>query len=168
VRIDLSGIAKGFSVDALARALQAIGARDFLVEIGGELRGVGVKPDGQPWWVDLEAPPGARLAPLRVALHDIAIATSGDYRRFFDANGTRYAHTIDPRTRAPLINDVVSASVIHAECMMADAWATALTVLGPEDGMALAQREDLAARIVLRDGGGHRELISPALKAMLD
>jgi thiamine biosynthesis lipoprotein len=168
VRIDLSGIAKGFGVDALVRTLRSIGARDFLVEIGGELRGEGVKPDGQPWWVDLEAPPGARLAPLRVALHGIAVATSGDYRRFFDAEGRRYAHTIDPRTRRPVVNDVVSASVVHGECMMADAWATALTVLGPEAGIALATREGLAARIVTSAGDGHREFFSPMFEAMLD
>lgn len=168
VRIDLSGIAKGFAVDALARALLALGVRDFLVEIGGELRGEGMKPDAQPWWVDLEPPPGARLTPIRLALHGVSVATSGDYRRFFDADGTRYAHTIDPRTRAPLVNDVASISVIHAECMMADAWATALMVLGPDKGMALAEREGLAARIVLRDGAEHRELLSSKLQAMLD
>ncbi|WP_457311873.1 FAD:protein FMN transferase [Sphingomonas sp. UYAg733] len=168
VRIDLSGIAKGFGVDALVRALRSIGAHDFLVEIGGELRAEGVKPDGQPWWVDLEAPPGARLTPLRVALHGIAVATSGDYRRFFDAEGRRYAHTIDPRTRRPVVNDVVSASVVHAECMIADAWATALTVLGPEAGIALATREGLAARIVVHKGEDHQEYLSPALTAMLE
>ncbi|MES2054725.1 MAG: FAD:protein FMN transferase [Pseudomonadota bacterium] len=168
VRIDLSGIAKGFAVDALARALLALGVRDFLVEIGGELRGEGMKPDAQPWWVDLEPPPGARLTPIRLALHGVSVATSGDYRRFFDADGQRYAHTIDPRTRAPLVNDVASASVIHAECMMADAWATALMVLGADQGMALAEREGLAARIVVRDGAGHREFLSSTLQAMLD
>jgi thiamine biosynthesis lipoprotein len=164
VRLDLSGIAKGFAVDAVARALRALGAQDFLVEIGGELLGAGVKPDGQPWWVDLETPPATALAPLRVALHEVAVASSGDYRRFFEQDGIRYAHTVDPRTRRPVANDVVSATVLHASCMLADAWATALTVLGPEEGMALATRERLAARIVVRDGG---EFLSPELAAML-
>ncbi|MEG3152131.1 FAD:protein FMN transferase [Sphingomonas sp. ZT3P38] len=167
VRLDLSGIAKGFGVDALARALRALGTNDFLVEIGGELVGAGVKPGGDPWWVDLEAPPGARIAPLRVALHELAVATSGDYQRFFETEGRRYAHTIDPRTRRPVENGVVSATIVHSNCMMADAWATALTVLGPDEGMALAGREDLAARLIVRDGSAHRELLSPRLEAML-
>ena len=167
VWLDLSGIAKGFGVDALARALRAIGTNDFLVEIGGELVGAGVKPGGDPWWVDLEAPPGARIAPLRVALHELAVATSGDYHRFFEADGRRYAHTIDPRTRRPVENGVVSAAIVHSSCMMADAWATALTVLGPDEGMALAGREDLAARLIVRYGPAHRELLSPRLEAML-
>lgn len=162
-QLDFSGIAKGYGVDAVAEHLLARGCADFLIEVGGELRGAGVKPDGQPWWVDLEAPPGAAAAPVRVALHGLSVATSGDYRRFFEHRGHRYAHTLDPRTGVPLANGVVSVSVLHAECMMADAWATALTVLGPE-GMALAEREGLAAQMLTREG----ELLSPALRAMLD
>ena len=102
-------------------------------------------------------------APLRIALHGMSIATSGDYRRGFEADGRRYAHTIDPRTGYPLENQVASVSVIHASCMHADAWATALGVLGPA-GMALAEREALAVRMLVRDGG---EYLSPALRAML-
>lgn len=162
-QLDFSGIAKGYGVDAVALHLLERGHQDFLVEVGGELRGHGVKPDGQPWWVDLEAPPGATAAPIRVALHGLSVATSGDYRRFFDHDGRRYAHTLDPRTGAPIGNKVVSVSVLHAECMLADAWATALTVLGPE-GMAIAEREGLAVQMLLSDG---RELLSPGLEAML-
>lgn len=167
VQLDLSGIAKGFGVDAIARALHGLGVTDFLAEIGGELVGAGVKPGGEPWWVELEAPPGARIAPLRVALHDLAVATSGDYRRFFETGGRRYAHSIDPRTRRPVANGVASATVLHPSCMLADAWATALTVLGPNEGMALAAREGLSVRLVIREGNGYRELLSPALEAML-
>lgn len=166
-RLDFSGIAKGHGVDAVAAWLLAQRHRDFLVEVGGELRGLGVKPDGQPWWVDLEAAPGTALPPLRVALHGLSVATSGDYRRFFEHGGRRYAHTLDPRTGVPLDNDVVSVSVLHAECMLADAWATALTVLGPA-GMALAEREGLAVQMVVRAEDGFREHLSPALAAMLD
>jgi thiamine biosynthesis lipoprotein len=162
-QLDLSGIAKGYGVDAVAAHLLAHGHRDFLIEVGGELRGHGVKPDGQPWWVELEAPPGSDAAPIRVALHGLSVATSGDYRRFFTHDGRRYAHTLDPRTGWPLANGVVSVSGLHAECMMADAWATALTVLGP-DGMGLAEREGLAVQM-LAEGG---ELLSPAFEAMLD
>ena len=167
VRLDLSGIAKGFGVDMLARALHGLGTGDFLAEIGGELVGAGVKPDGEPWWVELEAPPGARIAPLRVALHDLAVATSGDYRRFFETGGRRYAHSIDPRPRRPVANGVAAVTVLNPSCMLADAWATALTVLGPEEGLALAAREGLAARFIVRGPSGYREILSPALDEML-
>lgn len=165
--LDFSGIAKGYAVDAVAERLHGLGLADFLVEIGGELRGEGIKPDGQPWWVDLEAVPDAALPPIRIALHGLAIATSGDYRRNFEQHGRRYAHTFDPRTGMPLDNGVASTTVIHAECMRADAWATALTVLGPEQGLIVAEREALAMRMVVRDGAGFRECLSPAFMTML-
>jgi thiamine biosynthesis lipoprotein len=165
-QLDFSGIAKGFAVDAVAERLLGAGLTDFLVEIGGELRGEGIKPDGQPWWVDLEAVPGASLAPVRVALHGLAVATSGDYRRAFTLDGRTYAHTLDPRTGRPLANGVASVTVLHSRTMYADAWATALTVLGPM-GMALAAREGLAAHMVVREADGFTEHLSPALQAML-
>lgn len=165
--LDFSGIAKGFGVDAAAERLRALGFQDFLVEVGGELRGEGVRPDAQPWWVDVEAVPGATLAPIRVALHGLSVATSGDYRRHFLHGGRRYAHTIDPRTGAPLENGVASVTVFHADCMIADGWATALTVLGAEQGPAVAEREGLAMQMVLRDSDGFRELLSPGLVEML-
>jgi FAD:protein FMN transferase len=161
--LDFSGIAKGHAVDAVAERLRGLGLRDFLAEIGGELRGEGIKPDGQPWWVDLEPAPGTTAAPIRVALHGLAIATSGDYRRSFRHQGRDYAHTLDPRTGRPLANGVASVTVLHPSCMHADAWATALTVLGPE-GMKLAEREGLAAHMVVRGG---REHLSPAFAQML-
>jgi thiamine biosynthesis lipoprotein len=162
--LDFSGIAKGYAVDAVAECLAGLGLEDFLVEIGGELRGHGIKPDGQPWWVDVEQAPGAPVAPIRVALHGLSIATSGDYRRHFEADGRRYAHTLDPRTGAPLDNQVASVTVLHAECMRADAWATALTVLGPA-GAAVAEREGLAMHMVVRGGG---EILSQAFVALLE
>ncbi len=166
-RLDLSGIAKGYAVDAIATCLRALGCSDFLIEIGGELAGAGIQPDGQPWWVDLETPPTTALAPLRIALHGLAVATSGDYRRAFEAGGTRYAHTIDPRTGRPTASDVASVTVLHASCMHADAWASALTVLGPDQGMAVADREGLAAHMLVRKAGQPRELLSLALLDML-
>jgi thiamine biosynthesis lipoprotein len=165
-QLDFSGIAKGHGVDAVAEMLRSMGYADFLVEVGGELRGEGVKPDGQPWWVDLEAVPGAALAPIRVALHGLSVATSGDYRRAFTHAGRTYAHTLDPRTGRPLENGVASVTLLHPCCMRADAWATALTVLGAE-GTALAEREGLAAHMVVREGGGFREYLSPGLVEML-
>ena len=157
--LDLSGIAKGFAVDAVADLLTAAGVRHCLVEIGGELAGRGVRPDGDPWWVDLEDPPGVDVPPIRVALHGLAVATSGDYRRG--------AHSIDPRTGVAATGGVIAVSVLPPSAMLADGWATALTVLGPVAGAALAVREGLAARMLWREGDAVREYLSPALAAML-
>ena len=166
--LDFSGIAKGHAVDRVADLARAEGCRHFLIEIGGELRGEGIKPDGQPWWVDLEAPPGAGEAPsLRIALHQICAATSGDYRRFFEQDGRRFAHSLDPRTGAPVAGAAASVTVLHESCMMADALATAITVLGAETGMAFATARGLAVRIITRESGGFVEQLSPALGAML-
>lgn len=164
VRLDLSGIAKGYTVDAVAARLRAMGCLDFLVEIGGELLGEGIQPDGQPWWVDVETPPGFNAAPQRIALHGLAVATSGDYRRAFLSGDRRYAHTIAPRTASPVASEVASVTVLHGDCVCADAWASALAVLGPGDGMALAAREGLAARMLMRD---RNDRVSPALAAMI-
>jgi thiamine biosynthesis lipoprotein len=153
VQLDLSAIAKGYAVDAIGRVLAGLGIDHHLVEIGGELRGTGLKPDGQPWWVQLEAPtaPGLPLPETVVALHGIAIATSGDYRQGFTHAGRHYSHTLDPRTGAPLQNDLAAVTVLHAQAMQADALATALMVLGLDDGLAHAQHHGIAARFVQRD-----------------
>nr|WP_317893873.1 FAD:protein FMN transferase [uncultured Sphingomonas sp.] len=166
-RLDLSGIAKGHAVDALARALEAAGHRDLLVEIGGEFVGRGLRPDGQPWWVDVEPLSESALPPLRIAAHDVAIATSGDYRRSFTSGGRRYAHTLDPRTGRPIAHGTASVTVLAADCMHADAWATVLTVLPPEEARIWATQHSLAARIVVRTDHGLEEWLSPALQAML-
>ena len=157
--LDLSGVAKGHAVDAVADLLAGRGIRHCLVEIGGELVGRGMRPDGDPWWVELEAPPGVALPPLRIALHALAVATSGDYRRG--------GHTLDPRTGRPVANGVVSASVIHRSALEADAWATALTVLGPVEGLAAAAAAGIAGRLVTVGDGLPREHLTPALSAML-
>nr|WP_184015928.1 FAD:protein FMN transferase [Sphingobium boeckii] len=166
--LDFSGIAKGFGVDQVADYLIGQGILHFLVEVGGELRGCGLKPDGQPWWVDLEAPPGITLPVNRVALHQLSVATSGDYRRHFEHEGARYAHSIDPRTGWPVNAGMASVTVLHPSCMMADAYATALTVLGLDQGCALAERLDIAAILVARGDKGAREWLSPAAMRMLD
>ncbi len=157
VRLDFSGIAKGFAVDALGELLRAHGCRHALIEIGGELLGLGLRPDGDPWWVELETP-ASDIPPLRIALHQLAVATSGDY--------VRGRHTIDPRSGRPVAH-ALSVSVIHAQTMLADAWATALSVLSPAEMQARATAENLAARALVREGSSIREWISPALAAML-
>jgi thiamine biosynthesis lipoprotein len=170
-QLDLSAVAKGYAVDCLALCLERHGVHHYLVEAGGELRGAGVKADGQPWWVEIEGVPGASAgqAPL-LALHGLAVATSGDYRRHFRHGGQRVSHTLDPRSGQPIANGVASATVIAATCMAADALSTALTVLGPQPGLALAGREGIAARFLLRGDSATApltEIASPAWRALL-
>ena len=168
VELDLSAVAKGFAVDQLARTLEAAGVHDYLVEAGGELRGAGVKPDGQPWWVELEGVPGEDSGqPVAVALHGLSVATSGDYRRHFSHGDLRASHTLDPRTGYPIANRIASVTMLHPNCMVADALSTALSVLGPDEGLALAERYQLAARFLLRAPGELVEITSSAFRAML-
>jgi thiamine biosynthesis lipoprotein len=172
LQLDLSAIAKGHGVDRLARYLDSQGICHYLVEVGGELRGAGSKPDGQPWWVMLEQVDGADNAQqppeMLLALHGLSVATSGDYRRFFEDGTARFSHTIDPRSGMPIANQLASVTVVHEQCMAADAWSTALTVLGAEAGMALAEEQGLAARFLQRDGPGFHETLSSHMLAMLD
>ncbi|GGI19298.1 FAD:protein FMN transferase [Oxalicibacterium faecigallinarum] len=167
--LDFSAIAKGFAVDLVAQAIESLGFENFLVEIGGELRGHGIRPDGQPWWVVIEQPPhqhGTTDEHL-IALYRCTMATSGDYRRFFTRGTTRYAHTINPRTGEPLVHALASVTVVHRECMLADAWSTALGVMGAEEGLACANRLGLAALFLTRDEDVLHEQSSLAMKAML-
>ncbi|MEN1956401.1 FAD:protein FMN transferase [Luteimonas changyuni] len=182
--LDLSGIAKGHGVDAVVDWLQAQDAPAALVEVGGELRGYGRKPDGSAWKVLAEAWPdddgdddglglgvangsggGARPDTARdraaascvIQLDDAAVATSGDHWHRFEQDGRLYSHTIDPRTGAPVAHAPAAVTVVAGTALAADAWATALTVMGPERGFELAQARGMAARFVLRDAEGVRE-----------
>ncbi|ADL00438.1 FAD:protein FMN transferase [Brevundimonas subvibrioides] len=168
LKLDFSGIAKGHAVDRVSDTLTALGCNSHLVEIGGEMRGTGVKPDAQPWWIGLEPPPGAMIPRSVAGLVDIAVATSGDWRRAFQFDGILYPHTLDGRTGRPVANGVASVTVFHASAMLADAWATALTVSGPEQGLALARAHGIAAQILTRTSEGVTEVLSPAFAAMLD
>ncbi|MDQ2822105.1 MAG: FAD:protein FMN transferase [Pseudomonadota bacterium] len=168
VQLDLSSVAKGFAVDQMARCLRMQGVRHFLVEAGGELRGAGVKPDGQPWWVALEGVPDVKsLESTVAALHGLAMATSGDYRRYFSYQRQRASHTLDPRSGFPITNDVASVTVLHPSCMAADALSTAMSVLGGEAGLAFAEQRGLAARFLLRHPGALAEVTTSAYRAML-
>lgn len=167
VKLDLSGIAKGHAVDRVSERLTAMGATHHLVEIGGELRGAGVKPDGHPWWVELQQAPGAPAPRTIAALFDLAVATSGDWVRSFETYGQTYSHTIDGRTGRPVDNGVASVTVLAEAAMYADAMATALTVMGPEEGPAYAEAMGMAAAFVVRTEGGLTEIITPAFAAML-
>jgi thiamine biosynthesis lipoprotein len=154
VAIDLSGIAKGYAADTVAEELQSLDSiRGCLVEIGGEIRVRGHGPHKEKWRLGIEAPTADRRSVrLRIALTDRALATSGDYRNFFEHDGVRYSHTLDPRTGHPVRHRLTSVSVVHHSAATADAWATALLVLGPEDGYELAERRGLAVCFMLRDG----------------
>lgn len=167
--VDLCGIAKGFAVDLVAETLREHGIHHALVEIGGELCGHGVKPDGSPWWVEIDrfGNVDAETEPMLVALHDLAIATSGCERSFV-SSGQHFSHTIDPRTGYPVANGMITATVLHRSCMEADAYATALMVLGPEAAIDFAVTHDLAALILFRQNSGDIvERTTPALDAML-
>lgn len=168
--LDLSGIAKGFGVDLAARALLALGVRHFLLEVGGELRGEGLKPDGLPWWVELERLEGEveGQSPVVLALCGLSVATSGDYRRYMIHEGRRLAHTLDPRTGRPSERGVACVSVLHAEAMRADAWCTLLSVVGAEEGLALCAAHGIPARFLVHTKKGLEERLSPAFQALLD
>lgn len=161
--LDLSGVAKGFAVDHMVDALLALGLRDLLVEVGGELRGVGRRPGGTPWRVRVDAA-GAALPP--VALRDLSIATSGDRWHAREHAGRRWSHTIDPRSGAPASAELASVTVLHARCMQADALATALTVLGAVDGPLFAQQHGIAALFVCRDGSDSHVTATEAWRAL--
>jgi thiamine biosynthesis lipoprotein len=172
VKLDLSSIAKGFAVDLVANYLEGAGLGNYLVEVGGELRGNGCKPDRSPWWVELEVPreatPAKRpISETLLALHGLSIATSGDYRRRVAIGSDVFSHTLDPSKGLPVSGPLASVSVIASDCMMADALATALFVLGPEGGRQYAERHHLAARFIVRTETGLRQIMTPAMVAML-
>jgi thiamine biosynthesis lipoprotein len=163
-RIDLSGIAKGFAAERIGRALRELGYENALVDVGGELRAVGTHRDGRPWRVALEGPGQAEPGPIgTIDLIDEAVATSGDFRNYYEYLGELYAHIIDPRTGFPVRYRGFSVSVVHPDATFADAWATALTVLGPEEGFELAEREDVAALFAWRSGAGVESRATTAL-----
>src|SRR5690606_12683336 len=153
VALDLSAIAKGHGVDAVVARLREHGIAGALVDVGGELAGYGRKPDGAPWRVLVEASPEADAQePCVLSLDDCAVATSGVRWHRFERAGRSYAHTIDPRTGAPVERAPAAVTVIADDAMHADAWATALTVMGVDEGVAFAQARGLAARFVATEG----------------
>lgn len=154
LQLDLCGIAKGYAVDRMAHVLQGHGVRHALAALDGELRAVGAQASGKPWAVALERPEAGRRAVHGVIeLENLAVATSGDYRRFLNVGDARLAHTMDPRRRAPVHNAVASVTVLARTCMQADAWATALLVAGVEEGLAMAQGMKMDVLYLLRGAG---------------
>ena len=171
LELDLSAIAKGFGVDEVVRWLQAQRITAALVEVGGELHGYGRKPDGQPWRVLVESAPeddaGTPGPPRVLVLDGDAVATSGDRWHRYQQHGEQLSHSLDPRSGRPVQRAAAAVTVVAAEAMLADAWATALTVLGSTAGLALATRLGLAARFLERGEHAPVETLSPAFQALL-
>jgi len=155
--VDLSAIAKGYGVDVIAAYLQEIGINNYLVDIGGELSLQGKKPHDKPWIVAIERPVAGQSVQRVINIGDNAIATSGDYRNYFEFDGIRYSHTIDPHTGKPIKHKLVSVTVIDKSSMTADGLATAITVLGPELGLAFAKKYDLAVYLLVKEGDNVNE-----------
>jgi thiamine biosynthesis lipoprotein len=169
LEIDLSSIAKGWAVDELAGLLEAYGIINYLVEIGGELRGAGRNASGRPWRIALEKPlRNARAVQRLIEIDGEALATSGDYRNFFRDGEHYYSHTIDPISGYALQQRLASVTVLTDRGAIADGWATALLALGEEDAPALAEHLGLKALFVVRIDDGFRELATSAFATMTE
>ena len=169
VSVDLSAIAKGHAVDRVGALLEEERHRDFLVNIGGDLLARGRKASGKAWRIGIEVPDdGEQTARHILPLSDIALATSGDYRNYFEEDGQRYSHIIDPRDGRPVQHQLASVSVFHEETTMADALATAFMVMGEDRALTYARGEDVGALLIERHQDGFRTRLSPALEQMLD
>jgi thiamine biosynthesis lipoprotein len=160
--IDLNGIAPGFAVDRLAERLAALHAENFMIDIGGEIRARGHNARGEPWHIAIERPVDTQRAPYAgVWLDGASVSTSGEYRDYYERDGRRYSHTIDPRTRQPLERAPGSVVVIAASTASADGWATALNVLGPGAGLALAAKEHMPVLFIERQASGWQSQSTP-------
>jgi len=167
--VDLSSIAKGYGVDEIARYIESLGSRNYLVEIGGEVRVKGQNGQGQDWRVAVEKPSpdlGAGVQEV-ISVGDKGIATSGDYRNYYELDGQRFSHTIDPTTGKPITHKLASVTVVAPTCMEADGLATALMVMGPEKGLAFAKEHALPVFMIIKTDEGFREEFSPAFKPFL-
>ncbi len=169
VDLDFSAVAKGYAVDQIARLLERKGITNYLVEIGGEIRLRGHNAKGNVWTIAVERPQMSLTQQVykTIPLTDIAMATSGDYRNYFEENGQRYSHTIDPRTGRPITHNLASVTVLHPSAAMADALATAFSVMGVEQARPLANSKGIAALFIIKTEAGFSELASNAFKPYL-
>jgi thiamine biosynthesis lipoprotein len=165
--VDLSAIAKGYGVDVVAEYLQSIGVSDYLVDIGGELRAKGVKPFNKQWTLAIEKPVEGQSVQRIIHIGDNGIATSGDYRNYYEFDGIRYSHTINPKTGKPIDHKLVSVTVIHPSSMMADGLATTIMVLGPEAGLTFAQKNNLAVFLLVKQDDDFIEHFTAEFKPYL-
>jgi thiamine biosynthesis lipoprotein len=166
--VDLSTIAKGYAVDQVAELLQSHKIQSFLVEIGGEMRVSGVKASGNSWKIAIEKPQAdQRSVQEIISVGDNAVATSGDYRIYYEQDGVRYSHLIDPSTGYPITHNVVSVTVIHPSSMTADGLATALIVMGKEKALALAKQYDIAVLLITKEKDGFNEYTSAKFEQLV-
>lgn len=169
VFIDLSAIAPGYGVDIAVESLRRSGCTDGMVDVGGEVRAYGVNKQGQPWRIGIETPSDLQTGvEAVVTLQDRAVATSGDYRNYREVDGRRISHTIDPRDGYPIRHALASVSVVRDTTADADAWATALNVLGPDAGLELAEREAIPVYMLVRQANGFDERYTSAMKSLLE
>jgi len=166
--IDLSTIAKGFGVDKIARYLEGEGVNNYLVEIGGEVRSNGKPNPVRDWVIAIEKPISEhRAIQQAISPKDNGLATSGDYRQYFEENGRRFSHIIDPDTAMPIDHKLVSVTVIHPSSMTADGLSTAIMLMGPDDGLEFAQAQTLAAFLIIKTDKGFEAVYTDAFKPYL-
>lgn len=167
-QLDFDSIVAGYAVDKVSARLAELGLKDFLVEITGELKAVGHKPDGSPWRIALEVPSGERERQVErsVVLDGYGLSTSGDYRNYFEEGGQRYSHTFDPRSGTPIRHALAAVTVADAQALRADGLSTLLMVLGPDEGYAFAERNGLAALFIVRQGEGFTTRATPRFEAL--
>ena len=166
IKLDFSAIAKGYAVDAIAELLDSSGIDNYLVEVGGELRASGHKPNGNLWRIAIEKPsldqPLSQGVQQVLSFQNVAVATSGDYRNYFEKNGKRYSHTIDPRSGYPVDHGLASVTVIEKTAVRADALATAMMVMGPDDSLMLAEEYNIPVYILVKEADGFKVQYSKA------
>lgn len=168
--VDLSSIAKGFGVDKVASYLDSIGINDYMVEIGGEIHAKGLNEQDKPWQIAIEKPEfdGSRAIEQIIGLHNLSMATSGDYRNYFEQNGQRFSHEIDPQTGYPLQHNLASVTVLAPSCMIADGYATGLYVLGAEKALKLAEEQQLAVYLIIKTNKGFEVKMSSAFEKFIN
>ncbi|MEQ1975290.1 FAD:protein FMN transferase [Xenorhabdus sp. SGI240] len=168
--VDLSSIAKGYGVDVVAEYLESQNIKNYMVDIGGEVRTSGNNGKGNPWRIAIEKPSDSGMeqsAQEIIEPGNMSVATSGDYRNYFEQNGVRYSHTINPKTGRPITHNLVSLTVIAPTCMNADGFSTALDVLGPEKGMEVAEKLNIPVFMIVKTKTGFEERYNTAFKAYL-
>ncbi|MBO3277131.1 FAD:protein FMN transferase [Pseudomonas schmalbachii] len=166
--LDFDSIVAGHAVDRISARLVELGVRGYLVEVTGELKAAGRKPDGSPWRIALEVPSGERERRIErsIELDGYGVSTSGDYRNYFEEGGRRYSHTFDPRRGEPVRHALAAVTVVDPSALHADGLSTLLMVLGPEEGYAFAERRGLAAYFIVRQGQGFVARSTPRFQAL--
>ncbi|WP_338291409.1 FAD:protein FMN transferase [Planctobacterium marinum] len=166
--VDLSTVAKGYGVDRVAEIVESFGINNYLVEIGGEMRVAGEKLNGQQWRIAIEKPVTMERAVQEIiSVGNNAIATSGDYRNYYEEEGVRYSHLIDPKTGKPIQHNLVSVTVVHPSCLIADGFSTAIAVMGKEAGLEMALQNNLSVLLITRENGEFKEYTTPGFESFL-